>query len=237
LRPSELADLLEQLGRTQRRELLDAIDPDVAADALEEMEREPLAALLSDAPAEQAAALVIGMEPDEAVEALRDLDDERRGELFGAMPADEAAALERMLRYRAESAGGIMTTHLVLVDPSDTIAEVRRRLRAEEEHASDIDNVSVVDDEGRLVDEISLFEIAVATGHEQIGTLVGEPFPITVEADADLPDVVERLVANRRSSVVVVDDGGRPVGRILADDVVDALVPGRGRFRFPRVIE
>jgi CBS domain-containing protein len=237
LRPAELADLLEQLGRTQRRELLAAIDPDIAADALEEMEREPLAALLTDAPAEQAAALIAGMEPDEAVEALRDLDDDRRAELFDAMPADEAASLERMLRYDPESAGGIMTTHLVIVESEVTIGEVRRRLRAVEEHASDIDNVSVIDADGHLVDEISLFEIAVATDDQQIGSLVGEPFPITVEPDAELREVVDCLVANRRSSLVVVDADGRPIGRILADDVVDALAPGRGRFHFPRVVE
>jgi CBS domain-containing protein len=237
LRPAELADLLEQLGRSQRRELLDAIDPDVAADVLEEMEREPLAALLTDAPAAQAAALVVAMEPDEAVEALRDLDDDRRTELFDAMSTDDAASFQRMLRYDPESAGGIMTTHLVAVEGATTIAEVRRRLRAVEEHASDIDNVSVIDADGCLLDEISLFEIAVAADDQQVSSLVGDPLPITVEPDADLSEVVDCLVANRRSSLVVVDAEGRPIGRILADDVVDALSPGRGRFRFPRVVE
>jgi CBS domain-containing protein len=51
-----------------------------------------------------------------------------------------------------------------------------------------------------------------------------------------LEQVVERLIDNRRSSIVVVDGEGRPVGRILADDVVDALTPGRGRRRFPRLL-
>ena len=34
--------------------------------------------------------------------------------------------------------------------------------------------------------------------------------------------------------VVVVDDQERPLGQILADDVLDMLVPDRPRFRFPR---
>ena len=38
----------------------------------------------------------------------------------------------------------------------------------------------------------------------------------------------------RRSSVVVIDEEERPLGRILADDVLDMLAPGRPRFRFPR---
>jgi Mg/Co/Ni transporter MgtE len=142
-----------------------------------------------------------------------------------------------MLSYPAASAGGIMTTQLVKVTPSNTVADARDRLRAALDHAADIDNVSVIDGEGRLVDEVTLFELAIADPSTPIQWLVGPPWPITVAADASLPEVVERLVDNRRSSIVVLDDDGRPVGRILADDLIDALVSGRGRLRFPRVVE
>jgi CBS domain-containing protein len=57
--------------------------------------------------------------------------------------------------------------------------------------------------------------------------------PITVTSSATLTDVIDQLIASRRSSVVVVDDLRRPIGRILADDVIDALVPERGRRRLP----
>jgi predicted transcriptional regulator len=43
-------------------------------------------------------------------------------------------------------------------------------------------------------------------------------------------------VEARRLSLVVVDDDGHPVGRILADDVLDALVPTKGRFHFPKLL-
>ena len=45
-----------------------------------------------------------------------------------------------------------------------------------------------------------------------------------------------QLIESRRSSVVVVDEDGRPLGRILADDIVDALMPERSRFHFPRLL-
>ena len=50
-------------------------------------------------------------------------------------------------------------------------------------------------------------------------------------------EVAERLIDARRMSVVVVDDDDRPVGRILADDVIDALMPERGRIHFPRLLQ
>lgn len=237
MRPADLADLLEQLGRPQRQELLEVLGPQVAADALEEMEREPLTAILRDTPDPRAAALIAEMEPDEAVEALRDLDPERRDALLMTMPPEQVRALAPMLQHPEESAGGIMTSSLIIVDPSEPVRDVRSRLRELRQHAEAIDNVSVLDADGQLLDEISLFELATAEDTVTMGELVGPPWPITVATDASLAEIVECLVANRRSSIVVLDDQGRPVGRILADDVVDALVSDRGRVRFPRVVE
>jgi CBS domain-containing protein len=51
--------------------------------------------------------------------------------------------------------------------------------------------------------------------------------------EAPIEDVIESFVENRGSSIVVVDDDGRPIGRILADDVVDALIPQHDSSRRP----
>jgi CBS domain-containing protein len=236
LRPAELADLLEQLGRSERQELIETLEPEVAADALEEMRPEELEALLREAPPDQAAALVAQMEPDEAVDALRELDDETRHEILAAIEPERAAELDAMLRYPQRTAGGIMTTALVRCRRSDSLEEVRQRLREAADHAADIDNVCVVDDDGRLIDDVSLFELLVAEGQEAMEQLVGPPWPVTVQPEATLAEVSDRLVANRRSSLVVVDAEERPLGRILADDLIDALLPDRGRLRFPRVL-
>ncbi|MBV9042935.1 MAG: magnesium transporter [Acidimicrobiia bacterium] len=236
LRPAELADLLEHLGRNERQELIETLEPEVAADALEEMQPEELEALLREARVDQAAELVSRMEPDEAADALRDLDDETRAALLAHMDPERAHALETMARYPERTAAGIMTTQLVCCRPDDTVEAVRDQLRDAIDHAADIDNVCVLDGDDRLLDDVSLFELIVAEPGERMETLVGPPWPVTVDPGATLDDVTERLVANRRSSLIVADGEGRPLGRILADDVVDALLPDRGRLRFPRIL-
>jgi len=236
LRPAELADLLESLGRRERHALLEVLEPEAAADALEEMEPDRLGTLLREAPTDQAAALVAGMEPDEAAEALRGLPEEERTELLDAMPIDDADRLSRLLTYREGTAGGLMTTVLVTVAAGDTVATVRDRLRGDVDQQEEIDAVLVVDDDGRLVDDVSIFELWLAAPETTLGELVAPPWPAAVDAEAPFQDVVERLIDNRRTSIVVVDVDGRPVGRILADDVVDALVPDRGRIHFPRLL-
>lgn len=236
LRPSELADLLEDLGREERQELLDIVEPEAAADALEEMEPQQLEALLRESPVERAAQLVAGMETDEAADALRDLDEEQRQELLAAMPRESVRQLAPLLGYREDRAGGIMTTSMLLAAESETVAAVRERLRGLAEHADVIDAACVVDDAGRLVDDVSLTELFLADPADRLGSLVGPPWPVTVGPEADAAEVAVKLVEGRRSSLVVVDEDGRPLGRILADDVVDTLLSTHGRFRFPRVL-
>jgi CBS domain-containing protein/sporulation protein YlmC with PRC-barrel domain len=236
LHPAELADLLEELGRRERQQLLEVLDPDDAADALEEMEPAPLEALLRDAPTDQAASLLAGMEPDEAVDALRDLDHDARAELLAAMPGDTAAHLAGLLEYPEDQAGGFMTTNLVLVTEADTVSSVREALAGAAEHGADIDAVLVVDGDGRLIDDVRLFQLVVANPSQSVRDLVGAPWPVTVTTDASVEDVVRAFVDNRGSSVVVIDAEQRPIGRILADDVVDVLAPGHRRARFPRIL-
>jgi len=91
--------------------------------------------------------------------------------------------------------------------------------------------VLVVDADGCLVDDVPMSELFTAEPDDRLRALVSEPWPVPVTADVPLDEVVEALVENRGSSVVVVDADGHPIGRILADDVVDALLPDRDRSR------
>ena len=234
LRPAELADLLEDLGRRERHELLELVEPDTAADALEEMDAGQLHQLLAEADTDEAARLVARMEPDEAAEALRGLDEDDRAAVLAAIPERAAARLRPVLEFPAHSAGGEMTTTLVLAHPDDTVADVRQQLTEQAEHVVDLDAIIVVDTEGRLIDDISLGELFMADPATPLSELIGPPWPVTVTADADVREVAERLIDSRRLSVVVLDEADRPLGRILADDVLDAVLAGRRRWQFPR---
>jgi len=235
LRPAELADLLEELGREERQELLAQLDRETAADALEEMDREELGTLLRESETDRAAALVAEMEPDEAADALRDLEPDEAEELLAVMPPVTAASLRALLLYRAGSAGGLMTTNIVLVRPDQSVGEVRRILRTQAEHQADVDAVIIVDEHGRVMHDLGLFELLVASSDDAVIDVAGPPEPVTVVPESSLDDVIEQFVDSRGSSVLVVDEEQRPVGRILGDDLVDALLPDRGRVRFPRL--
>jgi CBS domain-containing protein len=231
LHAGELADLLEELGRNERQELLAALDPAAAADALEEMEPGERESLLRESNVDQAAALLAVMEPDDAADALRGLRTEERDELLLLMSEVKAHELRGLLRFEQHTAGGLMTTHVVTVGPDATVADVRDRLVAGE--GGDIDAVAVTDASGRLVGDVDLFQLFVAEPPTTVTDLVAESRPVTVESHAAIAEVTERFIDGRRSSLLVVDDDLRPIGRILADDLIDALAR-RGRWPITR---
>ena len=233
LGPAELADLVEQLGHGQRQELLDALDSEAAADVLEELGPEDVVTVLREAGPDRAAGLLARMQPDEAVDALQGLADDERSGLLDRMPGAVAERLRRLLAFPADSAGGLMTSVLVAVPGHRSVAGVREELRAHADHAGDVDAVLVVDEDGRLLDDVTLFELLLAEPDQLMLELIGEPWPVSVAPDATVEDVLAALTDNRRSSIVVVDDG-RPVGRILADDLLDALA-ARRRSVFSRL--
>jgi CBS domain-containing protein len=238
LRPAELADVLEGLGRSGRKELLASLDRDLAADALEEMEPDELTALLREVEPAQAAELLVRMEPDEAVDALRELSRDEQTLLLSRMPPQVRRELIRLLGYPGDEAGGIMTSVLARAHPDETVAQVSQRLAEQAGHRTEIDSVAVLDADGRLVGDVSAFDLLVSDGATPLGDLIDpENPPVTLRPDADLDTVATELVESRRSSLLVVDDEGRPLGRILSDDVLDALVPGHGRLHFPRLLQ
>jgi CBS domain-containing protein len=240
LAPADLADLLEDLERPGRQDLLSRLGYDTAADALEEMDPDELEALLREAAPERAAALITAMEPDEAVDALRDLSDGERETMLKHMPAGKAAELSALLAYPEHTAGGFMTTVLVHAAPGDTIGAVTRTISGLREHRAEIDAVVVCDADGVLLADVPLFDLVIHPSETAVSEILdaeGYPEPLTVFPDASVADVADRLVRTRRSSLLVVDGNCRPLGRILADDVLDAMLPERGRVHFPRLLQ
>jgi CBS domain-containing protein len=111
-----------------------------------------------------------------------------------------------------------MTTGLVVLPPSATIDDARAALQAR------------LDDRA-AVDDVSTYELFVAPGGAHLRDLIGPPYPVTADLDDPLDVAIERFVTSRGTSLVVVDADRRPIGRILADDIVDALLDDGGLRR------
>jgi CBS domain-containing protein/flagellar motility protein MotE (MotC chaperone) len=231
LRPADLADLIEDLVGREQGALIELLDPDLAADVLEEMQDEDLQGLLRGLSAERAAELLVRMEPDESAEVLRDLDDEHRESILNAMAQETAKSLRLLVTFDEALAGGVMTTHSVICRETHTVAQALALL-VKNRQRDVSDGVVVVDSKGKLLDHIQMIELVSAKASSALSDLIGPPFPTAVGINTPLDEVIEEFSNNRGSSIIVIDETNQPVGRIMADDLVDALVARTGRRGF-----
>jgi CBS domain-containing protein len=235
LRAAELADLLEDLGRTERQELLQALPIEQAADALEEMQPEELESLLRESSPDAAASYLTEMEPDEAADALRDVDGHLREQLVARMPRPAAKLVTSVLSHNETTAGGIMNTAIITARASEHVNELTTRLRSRKDDVSGSIGVVVTDSEGRLLNNLKFADLFLAQPKQTLRELMSKQAPHTVHPDDNVKKVADTLIASRSTSVLVVDEDNRPLGRILADDIIDVLVPENSRFHFPRI--
>ena len=223
--PSDLADLLEELGDDERARVVEALaaDPALAAETLAEMEWEehPEDSLAALAP-EQLAAVVAELSDDDAADLLGEMEPHDRDRVLAALPVRDAGELRQLLRYDEESAGGIMTTELVAVPEHMSAIEAIEEIRRQAQQVGEFYSIFVVDGGRRLRGTLPLQALITAPAGSRVQDLV-EPIIATVTPEMDQEDAADVLSRYNLASVAVVDDYNRLLGRITFDDVIDVV--------------
>ena len=222
LRPADIADILEQLDVEDAGAMLDRMDTGTAADALNEVESTLQYELLSELDPERASDLLEILPPDDAADILADIPAEEVERLLGLMPAYEAQPIRDLLRFGAETAGGIMTTEVLSLSQELTIEEALVYLRQHSAHLEMIYYLYIVDSDKHLVGVVSLRELVVAEPTTRLQDLMDRDV-LKVTTDTDQEEVARLISKYDLLGVPVVDSENHLVGLITVDDVIDVL--------------
>ena len=233
LRPQQLARIVAELSKQEGAEVLSSLDEEQAADTLEELSTEQQAQLLSAMPVEQAADLIEEMEPDEAADILAHVPAARAEELLDEMDAPESDAVRRLLEYDGDTAGGIMTTHVLQIAPDAPVEDALAVYRTQEDPPDFAYYFFVVDAEQRLAGVLSMRQVLVANAGARVRDVMTRD-PVTVTPDDDPQEAAEKIAEYNLLAIPVVDGEQRFVGAITVDDVLDVVMKEswrRGRSR------
>ncbi|TMD42923.1 MAG: magnesium transporter, partial [Chloroflexi bacterium] len=222
LHPADIADILEQLDVEEAGAVLDHMDTETAADILNEVEAPRQYEILSELDPERASDMLERLAPDDAADILADIPQEEAERLLSLMPANEAQPIRDLLRYGAETAGGIMTNEVLSLSQDLTVEEALAYLRQHSEHMEMVYYLYIVDDERHLVGVVSLRELVVADPGTQLKALMDEDV-IKVKVDDDQEKVARVIAKYDLLGVPVVDEENHLVGLVTVDDVIDVI--------------
>lgn len=222
LHPADIADILEQLDVEEAGAVLERLDTDTAADTLNEVEAPLQSELLSEMDPEKASDLLEKLAPDDAADILAEIPQEEAERLLNLMPANESRPIRELLRYGAETAGGIMTNEVLSLSQELTVEEALVYLRQHSEHLEMIYYLFIVDDEHHLVGVVSLRELVVAEASTRLKDLMDKDV-IKVQTDTDQEEVARLIAKYDLLGVPVVDAENHLVGLITVDDVIDVI--------------
>lgn len=224
MHPADLADILEDLGRVERREIVTALDPETAAQALSEADPSVQAAVVEGIEPGRAADLLEEMAPDEAADILADLSEEASRAVLDAMEHEEAEEIRELLSFPEDSAGGLMTSEFFRANAAwtvgETIAEIQK---VDEDLLGEMDEIPVVEGEDLLVGVVPLVWLLRAPGGSRVAEFSRRESR-AISTQASLKDVVERFEKYHLRALAVVDDHGRLAGMINIEDVLSHLV-------------
>jgi len=230
IHPADLADLLEELDRDERVEMMTALTHERAADVLEEAEPHLQSAVMRELPSERASDILEEMAPEEAVDVLGELPEERAEELIALMEEDKAEELSRLLQYPPDSAAGNMTTEFIALRESMTVEQVITRLRETKPDAEAIYYLYVVDTVGRLVGVLSARSLLTSSPETPISHLMRTDV-VTVLPETPSTDVAGVLVKYDLLAVPVVQADGLLAGIVTIDQVLDIVLETYGPRR------
>ncbi len=227
IHPADLADLLEELDRDERVEMMTALPDERAADVLEEAEPDVQATVIQELPSERASDILEEMAPDEAADVLGELPEARAEELIALMEEERAEEVSRLLQYPPDTAAGTMTTEYIALAESMTVEQVFARLRETQPDEEAINYLYVVDGHERLVGVLSIRALIAARPETQVSAVMRRDV-ITVGPDVSAPDVAATLVKYDLLAVPVVEESGRLIGVVTVDQVIDILLEEYG---------
>ncbi|MBL8747488.1 MAG: magnesium transporter [Phycisphaerae bacterium] len=219
LPPADAADTLESLEPQQSAEVLTQMEEESAAEALAHMDSALAATVLLDLEPEEAASFIDEMEPDDAADILQALPKDACATILKGLPLRKAALLGKLALYDPRSAGGVMTTDILVVRAGMTIGQAIEFIRTHPMNETQSD-VYAVDDERRLVGAITLRQLLFTDDRELVSAHV------TTDLDAVLPTVDREEVARLFQkydyiTLPVVDEARRILGMVTVDDVID----------------
>jgi magnesium transporter len=218
--PADIAELVDTLEHDQAALVFRLLPRDLATEVFSYLDSEQQQNLIAHLGTERVAALINELDPDDRTALLEEMPAEVAQRLIALLTPAERSVTQAILGYPEESVGRLMTPDYVRVKAEWTIARAMDHIRKYGRDAETVNVIYVVDDQGRLADDLRIRQFLLADPQQTVESIMDRKVRALAATD-DREEAVRQMQHYDRVALPVIDSRGMLVGIVTADDVAD----------------
>ena len=218
--PADVAEVILDLPEDEQVIIFRVLPHDLAADVFEYIGIEEQQKLLRAMAHEQVVAILNEMAPDDRTALLEELPSDAARKLIRFLTPEERRVATALLGYPEDSVGRLMTPDFIAVKEDWTVQEVLDYIRAYGQDRETLNFVYVVDDRGKLIDDVRMREFLLRPLTTKVSEIRDESFAALNVTDSQ-QDALNVFRRYDRAALPVVDSSGILVGIVTSDDMLD----------------
>jgi len=229
LHPSDLADIIEEMGSVSRTKVFESLDEERAADVLEEMEPYAQAQIIESLSISKAADVLEKMPADEVADLMDELQDDKVELLLNEMEKESSEDVRELLEYEDKEVGSLMTTDYLSFRESMTIEDTLKELRVQKPEADMIYSLFITDSDEKLIATVSLRDLVISTPELKLSEIMNKQF-ICVQDEDKIDRLASIILKYDLLAIPVTDAQNTLVGMVVIDDIIEDLMD-KGKTR------
>jgi magnesium transporter len=224
LAPADLAELINQLTLAEAATVVSMLPVARVIQLFDNPIMRRRGAILEQLEPERAAEILSGLSADERTDVVQRMGHHARHLIVPKLPAEVRKELEGLLQYPPHTAGGIMTTEFVRLDPKMIVGDALKHIRSVAREKESIYACYVMEPlTAKLIGAVSLRDLVMADINTPV-TEVMRRKPVTVNTLDDQEDVAKKIGKYNLLAVPVLEQDAIVVGFVTVDDVIDVMI-------------
>ncbi|HJR82099.1 MAG TPA: CBS domain-containing protein [Anaerolineales bacterium] len=232
----EIAHLTAAIPYLHAAELLSLLPVQLAADTLEVMSPERQLQVFDELEEMFALQVLEHMAPDLAADVIGHLNIKVAQHYLNRLPKKYGKRIVDLLKYPANTVGGIMTNDVVTLPPQLKMEKARSLLREKLKEPDFVYFVYVVEDQPphKLRGVVSLRQFLTAEDDQTVEELMN-PYLLTLSPFDSPVEAGYRLLNSQLAAMPVVGKNGELLGTVTIDAAVSQVAPRNWRAQAPKV--
>lgn len=219
LSPFEIAELISNKSEKEKAFIFNCLSIDLQVQTFDFLPVRQQKWILQNIHTMQSALLLSSLSPDDRTSFLQELPSEVIEEFIKLLPESERLLTSTLLGHPEGSIGRLMTPDYIAVKLDWTIENVLDHIQDYGHDSETIDFIYVVNDDGKLLDDIKLKEFLFISRQAKVENICDCQF-LALSVNEKDETAIATFRESDRAALPVIDEQGKLLGIVTIDDIL-----------------